>query len=934
MPFAEFSAPTRTKSALGFSTITFFFTGRRIARVAGLRPKQAAEFASAIDAQWYSYLGGQFKAVEDDLRDISKAVRRLFQPQRYPAACLLEPFFRRASAALEELPENLPDGALTEVQRDLVDVVKAFHRIPHKVREAGIKAFADSELQDMKDFFDGMGAYSLTPEQRLAVIADEDATLVLAGAGSGKTTVIVTKAAYLIERGIRSPTEILLMAFGKDAATEMARRIREISGASVDALTFHALGYSIIRQVEGTAPALAPHASDEAQLRALLRNILINDIGKDPTLARLLVRFFSEFYQPYKSEWDFKTRDEYYSYIEAHELRSLKGDLVKSFEELEIANWFYLSGIGYEYEPVYEHELPENDRRVYTPDFRLTESGVYIEHFGVRKAKGPGASVRLTTAPFVDRTSYLEGMAWKRQVHRKHGTTLIETYSYERVEGRLLEALREKVSPYAKPNPIPQEQLFDRLSEMGQVDAFTQTLGAFLRQFKNCGATIEQCRIRGVSSEDPLRSAAFLSLFESVLNAYQRRLGDRIDFEDMILRAAEYVESGRYQSPYRHLIVDEFQDISAGRARLLRALKAQHPDARVFAVGDDWQSIYRFAGSDISLMRNFGAEFGGTFAGEEHVHIVKKLGMTFRSVDRIALPARKFVLQNPSQIEKKVIPAGAADSPAIKVAYYASGHEHIALNLALDEIGSEAGRQESVMLLGRYRHLLPRNLSTYASSRPALSLRYMTGHASKGLEADHVVILHVTAEEMGFPSEIVDDPLLDLVLPEPEQFDHAEERRLFYVALTRARRSVTVLADREKPSVFVRELVEHPEYGAIILGEAGIVTHRCVLCGGRMLAHTSKGNRVYFACEHRRLCGHTLLSCAACGSDIPVRSAANPERLVCSCGAEYPACPECADGWLVERKGPYSRFLGCVRYPECRGTRQISDTPGSKERRS
>lgn len=785
----------------------------------------------------------------------------------------------------------------------------------------------------MKDFFDGISDAPLTAEQRRAVVSDEDATLVLAGAGSGKTTVIVAKAAYLIDRGIRSPTEILLIAFGKDAAAEMAVRIRERSGESVDALTFHALGYSIIRQVEGTAPALAPHASDEAQLRTLLRDILVNDIAKDPALLRLLVRSFSEFYWPYKSEWDFATRDEYYRYIETHELRSLKGDLVKSFEELEIANWLYLNGIDYEYEPVYEHEIPDNDRRAYTPDFRLTESGVYIEHFGVRKAKGPEESIRLTTAPSVDRASYLEGMEWKRRVHRGHGTILIETYSYERVEGKLLDALREKLAPYANPNPIPQQQVFDTLAEMGRVDEFTQTVGAFLRQFKNCGATIEQCRARGVSSEDPLRSATFLSLFEPILEGYQKRLDERIDFEDMILRAAEYVESGRYQSPYRHLIVDEFQDISAGRARLLRALKAQHSDARLFAVGDDWQSIYRFAGSDISLMRNFGVEFGGVFADQQHVHAVEKLGQTFRSVDRIALPARRFVLQNPSQIDKEVLPGGSAVSPAIKVAYYASGHESVALNLALDGIRDNSGGRASVLLLGRYHHLSPPNLRAQTSKYPTLSIRYMTVHASKGLEADHVVILHATAEEMGFPSEIVDDPLLDLVLPEPAQFQHAEERRLFYVALTRAKRSVTVLADREKPSAFVRELVGDPEYDTMVLGEASVVTHRCGVCGGRMLAHTSHSNRVYFACEHRRLCGHTLLPCAVCGKDIPVRNPDSSERFVCSCGAEYPACPVCSEGWLVERKGPYGRFLGCIRYPECTGKRQISDPRTSRGRR-
>ena len=148
--------------------------------------------------------------------------------------------------------------------------------------------------------------------------------------------------------------------------------------------------------------------------------------------------------------------------------------------------------------------------------------------------------------------------------------------------------------------------MFAVLSKLGQVDTFTQTLAAFLRHFKSSGTTIADFRKRGNIQIGAHRGTMFLKIFEPLLKAYQKRLSDRIDFEDMIIRAAEHVEAGRYKSHYRHLLVDEFQNISKGRARLLKALKMQHPDARLFAVGDDWQSIYRFAGSDISLMREFG----------------------------------------------------------------------------------------------------------------------------------------------------------------------------------------------------------------------------------------------------------------------------------------------------------------------------------------
>jgi DNA helicase-4 len=372
-------------------------------------------------------------------------------------------------------------------------------------------------------------------------------------------------------------------------------------------------------------------------------------------------------------------------------------------------------------------------------------------------------------------------------------------------------------------------------------------------------------------------------------------------------------------------LVDEFQDISEGRARLLKALKTQHDDARLFAVGDDWQSIYRFAGSDIHLMHDFGQEFGGTFAGKKNVHRIVDLGRTFRSVDKIALPARRFILQNPSQITKQVITASQTDQPAINVRHYERHHHDAALKETLDELAPAAATKEtSVLLLGRYHFLKPRSLAALSRSYPSLSIRFMTVHASKGLEADHVIILRAESDKIGFPSEIVDDPLLDLVLPKPEKFEHAEERRLFYVALTRARHSVTILADRVKPSVFVRELIEDPAYEVIALGTSGIAEHRCAQCDGRMLAQTTKNGRTFYACEHRRLCGETLTPCSACGQDLPKRAHADAKQLICSCGATFPVCPKCEDGWLVERRGKYGIFLSCVRYPSCSGKGQLS----------
>jgi DNA helicase-4 len=415
-----------------------------------------------------------------------------------------------------------------------------------------------------------------------------------------------------------------------------------------------------------------------------------------------------------------------------------------------------------------------------------------------------------------------------------------------------------------------------------------------------------------------------LAIFEAIFEAYQRRLGARIDFEDMITRATDHVEAGRFSSPYRHILVDEVQDLSAGRAALLLALKAQHPDARIFAVGDDWQSIYRFTGADLHFMRNFGALFGGTFAGSTGLHSTVDLGRTFRSVDKIALPARSFVLKNPAQIPKRMVPAGTVDGPAIRIVDATPSEAGAVLKSLLQDIARSTAGKTSVLLLGRYHFVCPDTLADLARSHSNVSLRFMTVHASKGLEADHVIVLGARAGRLGFPSEIMDDPLLELVLPEPEPFDHAEERRLFYVALTRARTSVAILTDRNRPSAFVRELLTDHMDEVVESGAVGVAAHRCRVCDGRLRPEASASGRITFVCEHRFLCGAKVPSCPVCNTDIPSQSGPNSELLNCRCGAEFRACPACRQGWLVERQGPYGSFLGCIQYPACQGTAQLS----------
>ena len=917
-------APALRKGALG-TTLCLQSTGQSNVVLRGAGHADAGAFADSVKAAWVKFNTEAFDREAQRFDRLHAAVSGLARPGRYPAACCMTTILNDARSLDATLLSKLKSEAIGTARAERVALVRKFVADPRVARANAISVFVAAELDRWKQFFDTIESKPLTAEQRLSVVVDEDATLVLAGAGSGKTSVITAKAAYLVKAGIRKPEEILLLAFAKNAAAEMSERVEARSGVPIVARTFHALAYDIIGIVEGSKPALADHATDDLAFTNLIKQILKDLVHSLSEVSKAIIQFFAHFLVEPKTEWDFKTKHEFYTHMEQQDLRTLQGEKVKSYEELQIANWLYENGVEYEYEPVYEHKIPETGRRDYQPDFRLTESGIYIEHFGVRRQKMADGSEKLFTAPFVDRNEYLASMEWKRQVHAEHETTLIETFSYERQEGRLLTGLAEKLAPHVTLKPRPVDTIYDRIVDLKQVDDFSKLLGTFLRKFKSGGYSLEDCETKSDRMKLGKRAKAFLDVFAPVFAEYQKRLGGRIDFEDMILRAARYTETGRYVSPFRHILVDEFQDISQSRARLVKALKAQHPNVRVFAVGDDWQSIFRFAGSDIHLMRHFGREFGGSFDGEAGVHRAVDLGRTFRSVDQIAFAARTFVLRNPVQIQKQIVPAGTATEPAIKIVTVSRGEEEGKLSEVLTALSAGLPsdvKPATVLLLGRYRFLEP-DMSGLKRRFPRLSVTFKTIHASKGLEADHVILLSADSGRTGFPSEIVDDLLLSLVSPEEETFQNAEERRVMYVAMTRARHTLTILASNARPSAFVTEIRKDPAY--VLAPETGaeVVAHVCGECGGRLLGVTGQDGRIWYRCEHVQHCGNLLPACASCSTALP-RRADGATEVRCGCGASYPTCPECEDGWLVERSGSYGKFLGCVRYPTCVGKAKIS----------
>ena len=747
-----------------------------------------------------------------------------------------------------------------------------------------------------------------TGEQAEAIATDEDVTLVLAGAGTGKTAVITGKVAHLVRNQGVPPGEILVLAFNRKAAGEIRERLPgDLAGAQV--ATFHAFGRRVVSDA-GTAPTMSKLAEDEAQLHRAVDGILV-ELLTDPRQSEAVTDFIVRHRVVYRSQFDFDTPGDYYDYVRRFERRTLSGDLVKSFEELDIANFLALNGVPFEYEGRYEVAAATTQHRQYQPDFHLPDHGIYIEHFALdREGRAPPGW-----------SGYAADVAWKRRIHAEHGTTLIETYSWQRREGVLLDTLWARLEEMGVTfERIGMTKLLDDLREGGLVTWLARLAASFLNHVKTSGLSMEELRVRAGDSPDHARSEAFLDVFEAVQTRYEALLVEEraLDFHDLINHAAAHIREGRWESPYRYVLVDEFQDISAGRMALLQALTG--PGVACFLVGDDWQSIYRFTGSDVALVRECGRYLG-------HVR-ERALSRTFRFASGMMEPSTAFVVRNPAQTQRALRPALGVRDGGVTV--IASDDDTRGLQHALRDIEAcedTGDAPVSVLVLGRYRSS---GGALRQPRRGRLRVEFSTVHAAKGREADYVVVLDLKDARRGFPSQHEDDPLLDLVLPPPTggAYPHAEERRLFYVAMTRARCGAYLVADSLRPSPFVSELLRESP-GLRRLGEfRRDRTPPCPRCRTGRLDVSGTGRSM--GCLNFPFCRYRAPRCESCKRGVVTISDRSSRCTNASCDTSPPVCGSCGAGVMVMRKGRTGWFLGCSQYASdqpCTNTRNLPARP-------
>ena len=815
-----------------------------------------------------------------------------------------------------------------------IDALKRFLKHMHTLDsdvEAHNMAYVDNKLERDRDYFDHIldkidPNIRLDEEQRRAVITDDDYCLLVAGAGAGKTTTMAAKVKYLVNRKNVKPEEIIVISYTNKAIGELQDRINKGLGINARVCTFHSFAFDIVKKFSAEPPEI--NFSSYKIIFEMLEKAIFND----KPLMRNLVLFLGYYFDLTEDVFKFENLNQYHLYKAAQDYETLKsglgeyvkkvanqrgrqsktltGEFLRSLQEVQIANFLYLNGLDYEYERVYPFESPSRNKK-YTPDFYIHqgEHEAWLEHYALTES---GYSNVLTQEEIF---KYKHSIADKRRLHKAHGTTLLETWALYKDRRPLMDHLKEMLESEGfilKPRDL--ESVYKKIVETGKDKYIFKLIWFminFIEQFKTTGYDAGGFEILKKKTDNP-RTLLFLDIAEQVYQYYQDRLkqNNQIDFADMINDANFYlqeIERQNLEMPYKYIIIDEFQDIARQRFNLTKRL-SEITKAKVVAVGDDWQSIYAFSGSDITLFTRFLELMG---EGTE-----LKITHTYRNSQELIDMAGGFVQKNTTQLRKQLISPKHLDDPIVLEEFDDSSKPFLALagatESAIGKLLKEFGETTSILLIGRYNYDMYKLCQTdmfdempgggiRCKKYPTANLTYMTAHSSKGLGYDNVILINMLEGKYGFPCQIEDDPIIKLVTYEDNSVPFAEERRLFYVALTRTKNRVYIITPQNKPSRFLIELVRdynlaHSEM--LNMDVVDLFQLRCPVCGYPLKYEYNKnyGLNLWICTNEPEVC------------DFMTNDRVHKHDIK--------RCPKCRDGYLIVKMNPNNGnvFYGCTNY--------------------
>ena len=805
------------------------------------------------------------------------------------------------------------------------------------------KSFLEKHLLSDRTYLDNIlkkvdPAINLDDEQRRVVLSDEDYMLVIAGAGAGKTTTVAAKVKYLVEKRHILPEQILVISFTNKAVGELRAKINKALKIDCPVTTFHKTGYAILRRQEEDRKIIV----DGGFMFNVISNYLKSNILENPELVDKLILFFGSYFDaPYEGD----DLNSFFNYIAKADFSTLRGNMseyteeiinqrtgkritiaretLRSSQEVRIANFLYLNNIEYVYEKPYPFNILYS-HKPYTPDFTITQGDkvAYIEHFGITE---DGCNNRYTEEVL---KQYKKAVNDKVLLHRKHKTDLIYTFSCYKDGRDLLEHLNEQLIEHGfKLEERPAKEVFEKIvntEENRYIANLVKLICTFIQNFKTNGFTFDQFDSFRYKTNN-VRTKLFLDICEQCYHEYTKRLREKnaIDFEDMINDSAKIIhdqELNGKKLDFKYIIVDEYQDISRQRFNLTKEL-SKLCTAKIIAVGDDWQSIYAYAGSDITLFTHFKEAFG--------YGLELSITKTYRNAQEIIDIAGGFIQKNTSQIKKALISPKHIANPVVidsyteevdRKQYEGKGGKYFLIGKTVEKIIKHIYQENpnsTILLLGRYgfdAYNLGRSSdfiyddksgNLYSKTFENKPIEFMTVHRAKGLGYDNVIIINARNEVYGFPSQVQEDPVLKYVVKDDHSIEYAEERRLFYVALTRTKNRVYIVTPQEHPSEFVIELLhDYPNIkvnGDLVLEEItdNLITKRCPVCGYPLQLRYKKayGLKLWICSNEPEICDFMTNNLK--GGILPIMK-----------------CDKCRDGYMIVKEGKGPPFLGCTNYKQ------------------
>ena len=660
---------------------------------------------------------------------------------------------------------------------------------------------------------------NLNDKQHEAVVSDDKRLLVLAGAGSGKTKTLLQKIIYLIEEKGVSPSSILAITFTKNATNEMIDRLiisadttknyenmlvdKSLSKTEkdrerflqqknykwIDSLTvktFHSFCYGVLRnygvnefdnkfriigdEKRDEEDELSKHVAPETVFEVVHKLLIkqCDDTSFLLQLKRYVLDYVIDKIHLEKNKGNNLSKDGKF-------FTSLDGTKVRSKSEQFIADWFYRHSIKYEYEPLLN--VKDFDFR---PDFFIPEANLYIEHVS-------------------DKSYPLNG---KEEQFEKGNLLYFKTYDYMTQDSALFNHTLDKVVKNRLPINYHKNVC---LTFMEEFNGYHESVKDFVSQIMRI---TDMIKVENINPDTVLENAKkdqhervrnFYELAIPVVKEYVQYTTNKsyLDFNDLISRSASLFQNhediaNKYKSKYQYILVDEFQDVNNLQVELIKHLLTDQ--TQLFCVGDDWQSIYGFRGSNVDYI----VDFENYFPNAK----VVKLNQNYRSTQNIVGASNEVIKHNKFKVEKEIHSSKKSEH---KIVVYSGNDEKDNIQFCVEKIKellADGLTNEDVLFLYRRNKMYTPFFFRFKNEN--IKVQGKTIHASKGLEAKAVFILGLTEGSGGFPDIWLEDRIFQVIKTANHDLLLEEERRLFYVAITRAKDKLFLITEKGNESIFLK----------------------------------------------------------------------------------------------------------------------------------